>query len=81
VQQHPLRVVVWYRHLGGQRRQLCVLGLKTSVLPTSIYMAQPNVPVSKTGHILPARLVRCGFFGAAGSRAGMGTLQAGAGAA
>jgi hypothetical protein len=26
--------------------------------PADLHMAQPNVPVSKTGHIPPARLVR-----------------------
>jgi hypothetical protein len=28
--------------------------------PADLHMAQPNVPVSKTGHFPPARLVRGG---------------------
>jgi hypothetical protein len=28
--------------------------------PADLRMAQPNVPVSKTGHFLPARLIRGG---------------------
>jgi hypothetical protein len=32
-----------------------VLGLKTR--PVDLHMAQPNVPVGKTGHMPPARLV------------------------
>jgi hypothetical protein len=39
---------------------LYVLGLKTSVLPTSIWHSQINVPVSKTGRFPPAKLIRGG---------------------
>jgi hypothetical protein len=34
--------------------------LKQDERPADLHMAQPNVPVSKTGHIPPAKLVHGG---------------------